>query len=53
MALKDGLEYLRVFERFLERFGLIEIEEDASFVSYNHVIMKKELLDQVIGWKIL
>ncbi|MFQ5974777.1 MAG: hypothetical protein ACE5J5_00480 [Candidatus Hydrothermarchaeales archaeon] len=45
--------YLRVFRRFLKRFGLIEIEEDPSFISANHTIIKKELLDQTIRWKIL
>ncbi len=45
--------YLRVFRRFLKRFGLIEIEEDAYFHSHNHTIIKKELLDQIIIWKIL
>lgn len=45
--------YLRVFERFLKRFGLIEIEERANFLSDNQAIIKKELINHVIEWKIL
>lgn len=44
--------YIRVFERFMKRFGLIEIIEDDDFLSGNHTIVKKELIDQAIGWKI-
>lgn len=44
--------YIRVFERFLKRFGLIEIEEKGDFPSKTQIIMKKELIDQVIKWKI-
>ncbi|MCL0067194.1 hypothetical protein M1N54_04880 [Thermodesulfovibrionales bacterium] len=43
---------LRVFERFLKRFGLIEIEEKGDFPSATEIIMKKELIDQLIKWKI-
>lgn len=45
--------YLRVFKRFLKRFGLIEIEERGDFLLNNQTIIKKELTDQVIKWKIL
>lgn len=45
--------YIRVFERFLKRFGLINIEEQGDFLSKNQTIIKKELIDQVIRWKIL
>ena len=44
--------YLRVFKRFLNRFGLIEIEE-GDLLSDNQIILKKELIDHVIKWKIL
>ena len=43
--------YLRVFERFLKRFGLIEIEEKGVYPSRTHIIKKKELIDQLIKWK--
>ncbi|MCL0033580.1 hypothetical protein M1M99_02040 [Thermodesulfovibrionales bacterium] len=43
---------LRVFERFLKRFGLIEIEEKGDFPSATEIITKKELIDQLIKWKI-
>ncbi len=42
---------IRVFERFLKRFGLIEIEEKGDFPSKTQIIMKKELIDQIIKWK--
>lgn len=43
--------YLRVFKRFLKRFGLIEIEERGDFLSNNQTIIKKELIDHAIKWK--
>ena len=42
--------YVRVFERFLKRFGLIEIVE-GDILSDNQTIIKKELIDQLIKWK--
>jgi hypothetical protein len=45
--------YLRVLKRFLKRFGLIEIEERGDFLSNNQTIIKKDLIDHVIKWKIL
>lgn len=42
--------YLRVFKRFLKRFGLIEVEE-GDFLSNNQIISRKELIDHVIKWK--
>ena len=44
--------YLRVFKRFLKRFGLIEIEEKGDFLSNNQTIIKKELIDHVIKRKV-
>ena len=45
--------HLRVFERFLKRFGLIEIEEKGDFLSKSHFITKTDLIDKVIKWRTL
>ena len=51
---KDQYEkcyYIRTFDRFLYRFGLIDIERKGKFPSEQRFIMKKELLDILIKWK--
>lgn len=42
---------LRVFERFLQRFGFIDIEKKDAFHSMTQTIIKKNLIDQVVKWK--
>jgi hypothetical protein len=51
---KDQYEkcyYIRTFDRFLYRFGLIDIEKKGKFPSEQRFIMKKDLLDILIKWK--
>ncbi len=43
--------YIRTFDRFLYRFGLIDIEKKGKFPSEQRFIMKKDLLDILIKWK--
>lgn len=43
--------HTRVYERFLKRFGLIEIENKEKFPLEKYFIIKMELLDQLIKWK--
>ena len=43
--------YIRVFERFLQRFGFIDIEKKGDFHSMAQTIIKKDLIDQVVKWK--
>ncbi|MFV1950446.1 MAG: hypothetical protein ACC630_00605 [Nitrospinota bacterium] len=44
--------YIRMFERFLYIFGLIDMERKGKFPSEERIIKKKKLLDQIIKWKI-
>ncbi len=51
---KDRYEtcyYIRTFDRFLYRFGLIDIERKGKFPSEQRFIIKKDLLDILIKWK--
>ncbi|MFO8109193.1 MAG: hypothetical protein R6U17_01525 [Thermoplasmata archaeon] len=43
----------RMFERFLERFGLIEYPGDEEIFSSDRPVVKKDLIDHVFKWKIL
>ena len=43
--------YLRTFDRFLYRFGLIDIEKKGKFPSEQRFIIKKDLLDILIKWQ--
>jgi len=51
---KDRYEkcyYIRTFDRFLYRFGLIDIEKKGKFPSEQRFINKRDLLDILIKWK--
>lgn len=50
-GLYEKCYYIRVFDRFLERFGLVEIEKSGKFPSEEQFIMKKDLLDSLIKWQ--
>lgn len=43
--------YIRTFDRFLYRFGLIDIEKKGKFPSEQRFIIKKDLFDILIKWK--
>ena len=43
---------LRIFQKFLKRFELIEMEGKDLFFLDDLIIRKNELLDQLIKWKI-
>lgn len=44
---------VRVFRRFLKRFGFIELKGEDSLFTDDFLIVKKELVDQVIKWRML
>ncbi|MCD4817309.1 MAG: hypothetical protein K8S23_01310 [Candidatus Cloacimonetes bacterium] len=47
----DKCYYIRTFERFLYRFGLIHIKKEGKYPSEQRFIMKTDLLDALIKWK--
>ncbi len=45
--------YLRVFKRFLKRFGLVNLNDKGDLLSRKTTITKSKLVDEVINWKSL
>lgn len=44
--------YIRGFERFLKRFGLIEIQKTDDFSPELYRITKNKIIDKIITWKV-